>query len=321
MVYPAPKTTTSVSASPFHGGSKVTSDDLLTTTTTTKTNHNQEPSPELPEKMISLATMLQSTDEARMSRQNSMVTNEAVATSQTSNESDDRRKEQKHRDMISHLNPVSKVIQKLLTFHRNTKKHVDSAPSPQLVQRLTPVGKAMYTVLQERHGRHQQQSWNLTESKMVGNVWNTPRDVLGPRKIQPTEMLGLPYQPASCASQLHDEWLPKQMGELISRTTYWCDILSLSPPDGQFLKEFQHALLQLSLKKTKQPIIVRILFGNIVGSPIDCNTFIRQLTRVLPTNAGGAVHLWVGSWRKGVSWNHSKIVAVDGTFLCTGGHK
>jgi len=30
--------------------------------------------------------------------------------------------------------------------------------------------------------------------------------------------------------------------------------------------------------------------------------------------------LWVGAWRKNVSWNHAKIIAVDGRLLHTGGH-
>jgi len=32
------------------------------------------------------------------------------------------------------------------------------------------------------------------------------------------------------------------------------------------------------------------------------------------------MNVWVGSWRSGVSWNHSKIIAVDGKYLFTGGH-
>jgi len=66
--------------------------------------------------------------------------------------------------------------------------------------------------------------------------------------------------------------------------------------------------------------IIRIMFGNIVGTPVNCTKVITELTKDLPNNAGERIKLWVGSWRKGVSWNHSKIIAVDGKHLWTGGH-
>ena len=38
----------------------------------------------------------------------------------------------------------------------------------------------------------------------------------------------------------------------------------------------------------------------------------------LPDDAN--IQLWVGAWRYGQSWNHAKIIAVDGKYLHTGGH-
>jgi len=32
------------------------------------------------------------------------------------------------------------------------------------------------------------------------------------------------------------------------------------------------------------------------------------------------IQLWVGAWRHGQSWNHSKLIAVDGKYLRTDGH-
>lgn len=60
------------------------------------------------------------------------------------------------------------------------------------------------------------------------------------------------------------------------------------------------------------------MFGNIVGMPVNCNQIIKNLTSDLPKDAN--VELWVGAWRKGASWNHAKIIAVDGRYLHTGGH-
>jgi len=45
---------------------------------------------------------------------------------------------------------------------------------------------------------------------------------------------------------------------------------------------------------------------------------MRRLTEDLPKDAN--IQLWVGAWRRGASWNHAKIIAVDGKYLQTGGH-
>ena len=67
-----------------------------------------------------------------------------------------------------------------------------------------------------------------------------------------------------------------------------------------------------------QPIIVRMMFGNIVGIPVNCDKIRKKLTKHLPHDAN--IQLWVGAWRRGTSWNHAKIIAVDGRYLHTGGH-
>jgi phosphatidylserine/phosphatidylglycerophosphate/cardiolipin synthase-like enzyme len=52
--------------------------------------------------------------------------------------------------------------------------------------------------------------------------------------------------------------------------------------------------------------------------PVNCNAVSRELVAKLPVDAN--LRLWVGAWRRGVSWNHAKIIAVDGKYLHTGGH-
>eukprot|EP00928_Gymnodinium_smaydae_P007756 TRINITY_DN12775_c0_g1_i1.p1 TRINITY_DN12775_c0_g1~~TRINITY_DN12775_c0_g1_i1.p1 ORF type:complete len:462 (-),score=55.27 TRINITY_DN12775_c0_g1_i1:178-1563(-) len=69
----------------------------------------------------------------------------------------------------------------------------------------------------------------------------------------------------------------------------------------------------------EEPIIVRIMVGNIIGMPVNCDSLIRELTDHLDEDSAN-IQLWVGAWRRGVSWNHSKIIAVDGNYLVTGGH-
>lgn len=47
---------------------------------------------------------------------------------------------------------------------------------------------------------------------------------------------------------------------------------------------------------------------------------MKEIRGSLPADAGDKIKLWVGSWRKGASWNHAKIIAVDGKYLLNGGH-
>lgn len=112
------------------------------------------------------------------------------------------------------------------------------------------------------------------------------------------------------------------MGEIMSRTKYWLDVTSLGPPDGEFMTQFKKALRNIADTANKQggdPITVRMLFGNIIGMPVDVDAVMTALTADLDTDKDN-IEVWVGAWRKGVSWNHSKIIAVDGKYLHNGGH-
>ena len=60
--------------------------------------------------------------------------------------------------------------------------------------------------------------------------------------------------------------------------------------------------------------------AHLPGMPTNCNAVIKALTNDLPTDEDVKLHIWVGAWRRGFSWNHAKIIAVDGVFLHTGGH-
>jgi phosphatidylserine/phosphatidylglycerophosphate/cardiolipin synthase-like enzyme len=53
-------------------------------------------------------------------------------------------------------------------------------------------------------------------------------------------------------------------------------------------------------------------------SPVNCDAILKKLTMKIPKDSD--INMWVGAWRKGVSWNHAKIIAVDGIYLHTGGH-
>lgn len=172
---------------------------------------------------------------------------------------------------------------------------------------LSYVGLAAYEVLRKKHPRQHHQSWNVTTGKVIGELDYTPK---------------LAWQATRDLDEGHDDWFPAKLAEIVKRTEVWCDIMSLGPPDGVFMTHFQEALVCLAEKSQQQgtKIVVRMMFGNIVGMPVNCTVVIRELTKRLPPASQHQLQLWVGAWRKGTSWNHAKIIAVDGKYLHTGGH-
>jgi len=173
---------------------------------------------------------------------------------------------------------------------------------------LSHVGIEVYNVLRRHHNHLHHELWNVTKSKVI-RLDATPLDAfIREDRMDPIEG--------------HDDWFPKKIENLIGRTEEWCDILTLAPPDGMFLEAFKKGIEKICNKKVtlNRKRIIRIMFGNIVGLPVNCTKVIAEIIKDLPENAGERIKLWVGSWRKGVSWNHAKIIAVDGKLLWTGGH-
>jgi phosphatidylserine/phosphatidylglycerophosphate/cardiolipin synthase-like enzyme len=171
------------------------------------------------------------------------------------------------------------------------------------------VGKAAYKALASKHAKYKGVCWNSTHGKCVGEITQTP-----PGKY---------YKEATLEEgekSTHSDFFPKLMGEVISRATEWVDFASLGPPDGKFLEQIAIALKTLA--DSGKSVTVRILTGNIIGMPTDNVALCQALTEFpgheLPKDS--KLKIYVGSWRKGVSWNHSKIVAVDGKYLLQGGH-
>lgn len=170
---------------------------------------------------------------------------------------------------------------------------------------LSHVGAAAYECLRIEHPEHHGRLWNVTSGRVVGELHQTPRGAWP----------GMPTHPEG-----HSDYFPEVMGDILSRTTIWADVLSLGPPDGRFMTSFKNALATIaeSAGEREEPVVIRMMFGNIVGMPTNCNGVRDELTADLPEDAN--IHLWVGAWRRGVSWNHAKIIAVDGKYLHTGGH-
>jgi len=173
--------------------------------------------------------------------------------------------------------------------------------------KLSYVGKAAYEILRTRYSQYYETLWNVTTGRIVGDLNYTPKGLF-PELEDPPEG--------------HDDWFPCKMYDLIVKTEKWCDIMSLSAPDGMFMEKFHEALKFLVEKprdrEKPERITIRMMFG-FMGTPVNCNAIIEELTKDLPQE-DSPIKLWVGAWRKNFSWNHAKIIAVDGQFLFTGGH-
>lgn len=168
---------------------------------------------------------------------------------------------------------------------------------------LSYVGTAAYDTLRRRHNWYHHSLWNVTSGHVVGELDQTPRG-------------GWEYE--ADPEEGHDDWFPEKMAEILSRTEHFADVMSLGPPDGLFMTKFNEALKTIVAKELEQTVVVRMMFGNIVGMPVNCDAVLKQLTKGISPSA--KLQVWVGAWRRGVSWNHAKIIAVDGKYLHTGGH-
>lgn len=173
-------------------------------------------------------------------------------------------------------------------------------------EKMSHVGAAAYEVLRTRHNWHHHKLWNVSSGKVIGELHQTPN--------------ANQYTTQDNLDDGHDDWFPQKMGEIMSRTKVWCDVMSLGPPDGLFMDAFKSALTTISenAQDREMPVIIRLMFGNIVGMPVNCDAVMKELTKDLPENPN--LNIWVGAWRNGSSWNHAKVIAVDGRYLHTGGH-
>jgi phosphatidylserine/phosphatidylglycerophosphate/cardiolipin synthase-like enzyme len=175
--------------------------------------------------------------------------------------------------------------------------------------RLSHVGESAHRALEKDHSHHRNVLWNVTSGNVVEEIHPTPRMAF--------------CNAAAQEKGQDDDWFPNVMADLMKRTNVWCDVLCCTPPDGLFLTKFNEALQVLAAKKCDKPITVRILFGNIIGFPVNLKTAIRELTNGIHSSSQqhtNNMRLWVGVWRAHVAFNHAKIIAVDGQHLWTGGH-
>jgi len=95
------------------------------------------------------------------------------------------------------------------------------------------------------------------------------------------------------------------------------DIVSLTPQDERFEAAIRNAITYLSAKQIA--IDVRMLYGTVIGTSTNTDRVLASATRDLgPTSR---LSVYAGGYRRGLSsWNHAKIIAVDGEWMMQGGH-
>ena len=105
------------------------------------------------------------------------------------------------------------------------------------------------------------------------------------------------------------------------------DITLLEPaPDFRFLAALRDAITMLA--KSGRAVTVRVLIGQFPPSGVDAKSFLTELIRDARKIPGAKLTIYASAMRscsgdifcRSFSWNHAKIVAVDGRVAVVGGH-
>ncbi|MBS0221752.1 MAG: hypothetical protein JSR91_13515 [Proteobacteria bacterium] len=125
----------------------------------------------------------------------------------------------------------------------------------------------------------------------------------------------------------HSDALIVRIHDLIAGARQRVDINLLEPPPStRFLGAVRDALD--SLARTRRAISVRVLIGQYPTGDVDVPAFLKALTEGLDGIGGSRLSVSVSAMRSCVafedcdsySWNHSKILTVDGREALVGGH-
>jgi hypothetical protein len=105
------------------------------------------------------------------------------------------------------------------------------------------------------------------------------------------------------------------------------DITMLQPAaDVRFLAALRNAITRLA--HSGLPVTIRVMVGDFPPDGFDAAALLRELVRDAAAVPSSRLRLYVGTMRScngeaacgALSWNHSKIVAVDGRQAIVGGH-
>jgi phosphatidylserine/phosphatidylglycerophosphate/cardiolipin synthase-like enzyme len=128
-------------------------------------------------------------------------------------------------------------------------------------------------------------------------------------------------QPSDLVPWAHSKEMAVHMADMIAKAETVVDITTLAPPpDGWWAGEIIRGLRAVA--RTGKPVIVRILIGVYpTGPDVKADQYLRTLGVQLEDIPGNHLIIYAVAQRTALhSWNHSKIVAVDGKYVMTGGH-
>lgn len=118
----------------------------------------------------------------------------------------------------------------------------------------------------------------------------------------------------------HSDALIDEMYRVMASGEKFVDVTSLLPPDGRYLAAMRNAITFQSRKAS--PPKMRLLFGDFpLTGVVNTTTLLQTLSRDVA--ASSPIRVAVGAFRSSdlpASWNHSKIIAVDGKTAIVGGH-
>ncbi len=209
----------------------------------------------------------------------------------------------RYRGAVNNATPIAQVI-------RERGLHVpdmqsDVPPLEQLQGALTR---------SDKHGVFAGVTYDLSRGNSLPRGW----------VVQTPDIWG---RPANELSPGQSDWLVMRIHDLIASARERVDITLLSPPpDGRFLVGLQEALVTLAQKG--RPITVRILIGQYPTAEVDTAAFLKNLTAPLDQVPDSRLAISVAAMRScevnedcdSYSWNHAKIVTVDGVDALVGGH-
>jgi phosphatidylserine/phosphatidylglycerophosphate/cardiolipin synthase-like enzyme len=114
---------------------------------------------------------------------------------------------------------------------------------------------------------------------------------------------------------------------LIAGAKHAVDITQLQPaPDARFMAALRNAITMLA--RSRRAVVVRVLIGQFPPDNVDANAMLDELVRDARSVPGSRLTVYAAAMRScsatpgcsSLSWNHSKILAVDGRRALVGGH-
>ncbi|WPC43925.1 phospholipase D-like domain-containing protein [Clostridium sp. JS66] len=113
----------------------------------------------------------------------------------------------------------------------------------------------------------------------------------------------------------------EEIYKLIISAEKFVDITTLSPFTGYFLSALRNAITYISNKEESKRPIIRIVYSNPLPNipPLVVSDFLNEITRDVDEKSKMEIYVSILS-SSFTSWNHSKIIAVDGTRAIVGGH-